>query len=204
MCRTLHLCCWQSNLRRRLIICKAFLQVYGPTSPCCIARTIPLTHISYIYMYMYMDICSDTNKWIHNYIYMQTNNLYNIYIYTYICASVSLHMYIRLTIVRTLCHLPGMSNTSFGIYIYAYTCSKYKKIYTQKRFTYLYIHIHLCVYMHTCKFVHMYIYMYMFMCSYVCTYVTRGFGLVACGTKAFLSIRYSKTLLSLLIHTVDS
>ena len=97
LCRTLHLCCWQSNLRRRLIICKAFLQVYGPTSPCCIARTIPLTHISYIYMYMYMymDICSDTNKWIHNYIYMQTNNLYNIYIYIHIhlCISFSAYVY---------------------------------------------------------------------------------------------------------------
>ena len=96
--------------------------------------------------------------------------MYNIYIYTYICASVSLHMYIRLIIVRTLCHLPGMSNTSFGIYIYAYTCSMYINIHTKTVYIPIYTYTLVCVYAYVqiCTYVYLHVYVHVFICMHIC------------------------------------
>ena len=51
----------------------------------------------------------------------QSNYIMYKHIHTYICAETSLPVYIRLIVVRMLCHLPGLSNTSFGMWSYICT-----------------------------------------------------------------------------------
>ena len=79
-------------------------------------------------------------------------------------------MYIRLIIVRTLCHLPGMSNTSFGIYIYAYTCSMYINIHTKTVYIPIYTYTLVCVYAYVqiCTYVYLHVYVHVFICMHIC------------------------------------
>ena len=63
--------------------------MYGPTSPCCITKAIPLTH-TYVYMYMYIYIYM--NRYVysykqkrHQYVYIYIHTYIHTYIYIYIC-----------------------------------------------------------------------------------------------------------------------
>ena len=93
-------------------------------------------------------------------------------------------MYIRLIFVRMLCHLPGLSNTSFGIYIYAYTCSMYINIHTKTAYIPIQTYILVCVYLYvqTCTYVEQNVYVHVVIYMYIC-YTWFRINHVVSGTK---------------------
>ena len=88
----------------------------------------------------------------------QSNYIRYKHIHTYICAETSLPVYIRLIVVRMLCHLPGLSNTSFGMW--SYICTYVTRgfgLFSLGQKVFL---IHSPTYTHKCTYVHICIYIY--------------------------------------------
>ena len=106
----------------------------------------------------------------------QSNYIMYKHIHTYICAETSLPVYIRLIVVRMLCHLPGLSNTSFGMWSYICTYvtrgfGLFMLCLGQKFFL-----IHSPTYTHKCTYVHICIYTFIQDVIFTLSFLFFAFG----------------------------